>query len=179
MKNSFTYILIGLLGISIIGNAVLYNRVTDLNDEILDLNDTIFNTNMELQSLQNTISASGCVGDGFTPAKIPLSLADLRKYSDEFKGVSKATIDTISGGIISLEAIKAMSCIQSCNAIAYTFGRNVTDSDFGPKNRGLFIMLRGVNLTFDATKNDYIVNNLNSAVYYGGYWCPTHCLPFN
>lgn len=176
MKNPFTITLLVLLGISVTGNFILYDDVGHLNTDVINLNDSIKEINGELTMLQNEINASGCIGEGFGSTRT-LSLTELRNYQSEYKLPAG---EKTTGGIISLDAFKAMGCISSCNAIAYTFGRNGTSGDKGPNDNGVFIMLRGVNVTYDAT-NDVItaVNNINSAVYYGGYWCPNACLPTN
>lgn len=155
-----------ILVISVLANIYLFTRNASLITNIQNLN-------AELDTCEAATCDFGSFGE-----KKEMSLTELVSYKDQFVKV-RTTEEHITGGVISAASIYEMLCLENCNAIAYTFGRD-TIPDKGPDKRGVFIMLKGVNVVYDEA-NDKVteVKDVGSRIYYGGYWCPTACLPMD
>lgn len=155
-----------LLIISVLANVYLFISNTALNSNNQSLH-------TELETCQSVTCDDGSFGE-----KKGMSLTELRSYQNQFDEI-RMNSEEITGGVISAGTIREMLCLKNCNAIAYTFGRD-TIPDKGPDKKGVFIMLKGVNVTYDENSDSVTqVKDIDSRIYYGGYWCPSSCLPTN
>lgn len=161
MKKS--YICWTVLIISVLANIYLFTRNTTLNASVQSLSTAL-----------DTCESTACDDGGFGEIKA-MSPTELISFQQQFIEINP-DVEEITGGVISADAIREMLCLENCNALAYSFGRD-TIPDKGPDKSGIFIALKGVNVVYDADNNRITdVKGIGSRIYYGGYWCPTHCL---
>lgn len=115
------------------------------------------------------------ITDGFGSVK-KLTDDEVRNYKNQYLATLKDP-DKIEGGIITRLALNDLFCSKDCNAISYEFLRDST-ATHGPRGNGVFVVIKGVNVTYDA-ENDQItdVRKVNPNNYIGGYWCPPSCTP--
>lgn len=105
---------------------------------------------------------------------LPISNIVARTKYQEFIQ-STVRPDTISGGIIAKDAFDKMFCLPNCNAVAYSFARDASGT-VGPLNKGIFLIVEGVNITFDASSRIVVNSITGSQKYRSGSWCPPSCM---
>jgi hypothetical protein len=111
----------------------------------------------------------------FTDAAV-IDESDARRYEEAYRTTLQDEDKTL-GGIFSRAAFEKLLCTESCNAVAYTFGRDESGEN-GPEGRGVFIMIKGVHVDYDEERNEIrSIRNLGTETYIGGYWCPPSCTP--
>ncbi len=107
-------------------------------------------------------------------AAIEITNDDARLKYTEFEN-SLVSPDNITGGVIAREAFDSLFCMDQCNGITYSFARDASGT-IGPPNKGIFLIIEGVNISFDP-ENRMVVNPLaGSKKYRSGNWCPPSCM---
>ena len=93
------------------------------------------------------------------------------RFAEEY-AASLGTDEKTIGGIIIRSAFDAIMCTEKCNGVGYVLCRDNSGST-GPVDKGAFMVLRGVNVTFDAETNEIRdVRKLDTPNFIAGYWCP-------
>ncbi len=130
-----------------------------------------FNFYQARTSEQNVSSCT--VTQTFAPA-IEISNDVARLKYIEFTN-SLVSPDSITGGVIARAAFDSLFCMNKCNGITYSFARDASQT-IGPPNRGIFLIIEGVNITFDP-EGRMVVNPIpGSKKYRSGSWCPPSCM---
>lgn len=171
MKKS--YFLWSLLVISVALNAYCF-----INCNKMSIKNTQLTTSVS--NLSNPLNLAPLLQPGFDPTLRIIPDADSLEIIQAFKSM-RSNGETINGGIISLSVIDALRNIDGCNGISYRFARQTANHQYGLQDpNGLFIILQGVKVDYESgTRRIQRITSVSSPTYYGGYWCPTHCLPFN
>lgn len=107
-----------------------------------------------------------------TAITIPRDQA-MEKYL-EFKE-TLVSPDDITGGVIAKETFEKIFCLENCNGLTYSFARDASGT-VGPRNKGIFLIVEGVNITFDSDGEMVVTAIPGSQKYRSGSWCPPSCM---
>jgi hypothetical protein len=97
--------------------------------------------------------------------------ADAYNYANQYKTVKGGTV---SGGVITKDALIQILNNTNCNAITYKFGMDPSGK-IAPAD-AVFIILSGANVTEkDGQKT---VTDIGESKYTPNNWCPPSCMKF-
>ena len=105
-----------------------------------------------------------------TPVKVGKVTA--KRYADDYVN-NPTTGPILTGGIITRSAFDEMMCIEGCNAISYTLGR---ERDAAGNLTGIIVIFNGVNA--QNVGGRYVGNDIGTGFYISRNWCPPNCYPW-
>lgn len=138
--------------------------------------------------MKNKFTLTALLSAGLTVLSITFSLAQSSPPPAGFEGAKtmtdtdafnyvnqyKASGGTITGGVITRDALEQLLKLSNCNAITYRLGTDPTGR-VAPANE-VFIIIGGANVTDDNGRKT--VSDIGGSKYYSNLWCPPNCMKF-
>jgi hypothetical protein len=103
-----------------------------------------------------------------------------KSHADYFQNIADASFDSISGGVLSVEALLAMLLDSEVkpDGITYKICMDTSGTVIDKKYKGLYVVFNPVKLNYDEIAQTWSQIPIGAKYYISRHWCPPLCMSF-